>query len=390
MINIKLMNKISKVGLDAFDKNLYNVGDDVEAPVALMVRSAKLNGMTFDPATIAIARAGAGVNNIDCDTCAEDGIVVFNTPGANANAVKELTIAALILASRDIVGGIAWAEGLDNPEGGVAKAVEKGKSAFAGNELLGKTLGVIGLGAIGGLVANAATKLGMKVIGYDPHLSVNAAWHLSGSVIKADSFEDIFKNCDYITLHVPSTPDTKGMINARALGMMNPGVKLINMARGDLVVVNDVKAALAEGKLSVYVTDIPSEDTIGVKGIINVPHLGASTEESEETCAFMAAKELCDYIRYGNIKNSVNYPAVSIPACGEPSGNRLCVCHKNVANMLARITSAVSAQSLNIENLSNGSKGEYSYTIIETSTPIPTVVADSVGAFDNVIKVRIV
>ena len=384
------MNKIAKVGTDVFDKATFNVGEEVEAPTAIMVRSAKLNGMTFAPETVAIARAGAGVNNIDCDDCANAGIVVFNTPGANANAVKELTLAALILASRDVIGGIEWANTLTDAEGGVAKAVEKGKSAFAGNELLGKTLGVIGLGAIGGLVANSATKLGMKVIGYDPHLSVNAAWNLSGSIIRAESYDEVFRSSDYLTLHVPSTPDTKGMVNAKTISLMKDGARVINMARADLVNVADLKTALAVGKIAKYVTDFPTEDTIRVKNIISIPHLGASTEESEESCAVMAAKELCDFILYGNIKNSVNYPAVSVAPSGAPSGNRIAICHKNVANVLAPITSAISADGLNIENLSNGSKGEFAYTLIETDKPIGSAVSELISKMANVIRVRVI
>lgn len=390
MYNIKLMNKIAKVGTDVFDKEIFNVGDEVAEPTALMVRSAKLNGMTFDQNTVAIARAGAGVNNIDCDDCANAGIVVFNTPGANANAVKELTLAALILASRDVVGGIEWANTLAETDGGVAKAVEKGKSAFAGNELLGKTLGVIGLGAIGGLVANSATKLGMKVIGYDPHLSVNAAWNLSGSIIRAESYDEVYRSSDYLTLHVPSTPDTKGMINERAISLMKDGAKIINMARADLVNIAELKSAIAVGKISKYVTDFPTEDTVRVKNIINIPHLGASTEESEESCAVMAARELCDFVLYGNIKNSVNYPAVSIAPNGAPSGRRIAVCHKNVANVLAPITSVISGAGLNIENLSNGSKGEFAYTLIETDKPISSSVSDTIVEMVNVIRVRVI
>lgn len=384
------MNKIAKVGIDTFDKNIFRVGEDVETPVAIMVRSAKLNGMTFDDSVVAIARAGAGVNNIDISECAERGIVVFNTPGANANAVKELTVAALILASRDVIGGSVWAESLGDEEGGIAKAVERGKSAFAGNEIFGKTLGVIGLGAIGGPVANSASKLGMRVVGFDPHISVNAAWNLSGSIIKAESIDEVFAAADYITLHVPSTPDTKGMINASSIERMKDGVRIINMARADLVDTADLKAALASGKVAKYLTDFPTEDTIRVKNIINIPHLGASTEESEESCAVMSAKELSDYILYGNIKNSVNYPAVSVPVKAPPSKNRLCVCHKNVANMIARITGAISSEGINIENLSNGSKGEFAYTLIETNKPIPDTVSDQVAKIDNVLRVRVV
>ena len=389
MFNIKLVNKIAKVGISAFDDKKYVCAEDIEAPVALMVRSAKLHDTVFDKSTVAISRAGAGVNNIPCDRCAEEGIVVFNTPGANANGVKELTLAALLLASRDIVGGIAFAEGLADG-GDVAARVEKGKGSFAGCELFGKTIGVIGLGAIGGLVANACVKLGMKVIGYDPHLSVNAAWNLSGSVVKAESYDEIYTKSDYITLHIPALSTTKGMINADAIAKMKNGVKLINLARGELVCADDLKAALASGKVSSYVTDFPSENTLGTKGIINIPHLGASTEESEENCAVMAAEELCDYIENGNIKNSVNYPAVSIPVGHAPSGARVGICHKNVANMLASITAIVSGDGYNIEHLSNGSRGEYAYTLIEADEPLTEAVAEKISALESVIRVRII
>ncbi len=389
MYNIKLINKISKTGTDVFGPDKYTVSAEAENPVALMVRSAKLHDMQFDKQTIAISRAGAGVNNIPCDRCADEGIVVFNTPGANANAVKELTLAALLLASRDIVGGINWAEELEKNDEVGAK-VEAGKGAFAGCELFGKTLGVIGLGAIGGLVANAGVRLGMKVIGYDPHLSVSAAWNLSGSVVKADSYDDIFTKSDYITLHIPALPTTKGMINAAAIAKMKDGVKLINLARGELVDVSDLKCALESGKISKYVTDFPSADTVGVKNIINIPHLGASTEESEENCAVMAAAELCDYIEYGNIKNSVNYPAVAIPSGSFKAGTRVGICHKNIANVIAGITSIISANGLNIEHMANGSKGEYAYTLIETDETIPMDAVEKMLTVDGVIRTRLI
>lgn len=389
MYNIKLMNKIAKVGIDTFDEKKYVCAEEIDAPVALMVRSAKLHDTVFDKNTVAISRAGAGVNNIPIERCSEEGIVVFNTPGANANGVKELTIAALLLASRDIVGGIAFAEGLAaDPE--AAAKVEKGKGAFAGCELFGKTVGVIGLGAIGGLVANACVKLGMKVIGYDPHLSVSAAWNLSGSVIKAESYDEIYAKSDYITLHIPALPTTKGIISAESIAKMKDGVKIINLARGELVAAVDLKVALESGKVSAYVTDFPSAETIGVKGIVNIPHLGASTEESEENCAVMAARELCDYIEYGNIKNSVNYPAVAIAPTGAPAMARVGICHLNVANMLASITAIISGEGYNIEHLSNGSKGEYAYTLIEADKPLSTAVYEKLCALESVKRVRMI
>lgn len=388
MINIKLINKIAKIGTDVFDKDKYAVSDSVENPVGLMVRSAKLHDTVFDKNTIAIARAGAGVNNIPCQRCAEEGIVVFNTPGANANAVKELTLAALLLASRDIVDGVNWANTLEADDEAAAK-VEAGKGQFAGNELFGKTLGVIGLGAIGGLVANAGVRLGMKVIGYDPYLSVNAAWNLSGSVIKADDYNDIYAKSDYISLHIPALSTTKGMINADAIAKMKDGVRIINLARGELVNTADLKTALENGKIKRYVTDFPSKETIGIKGIINIPHLGASTEESEDNCAVMAAKELVDYIEYGNIKNSVNYPDVSIPVTAD-NVTRVGILHKNVANMIASITAIISGAGLNIEHMANGSRGEYAYTLIETAGDIPAACKERIEAIDGVISARII
>ena len=312
MKNILLMNKIAKCGTALFSSD-YTVSDAVTEPVGIMVRSASLLDAKFDPSLEAIARAGAGVNNIPCDRCAEEGIVVFNTPGANANAVKELALCALFLASRDVIGGAAWASTLMGNELGVAKAVEKGKSAFGGNEILGKTLGIIGLGAIGRLLANSAVALGMKVVGCDPYLSEAAAKQLDPAVVRLDSFEAVYAASDYISLHVPATPETKGMINASSIGKMKDGVKILNLARADLVNASDLKAALAAGKVKKYVTDFPTEETVNVPGIVAIPHLGASTEEAEDNCAVMAAKELIDFLENGNIKNSVNYPALSAP-----------------------------------------------------------------------------
>ena len=296
MNKIKLLNKIAKVGTDEFDTAKYEIGTDLENPDAIMVRSAAMHDMEFNPELLAIARAGAGVNNIPVDRCADAGIVVFNTPGANANGVKELAIAALLLASRDIVDGVQWSKTLAGHELGVAKAVEKGKSAFAGQELSGKTLGVIGLGAIGAMVANTAVSLGMKVIGCDPYITVDGAWHLSRSIVKANNYDEIFAKADYITMHVPSTPETKNMFCAEAFAKMKDGVRIINLSRADLVNSADIKAAIAEGKVAKYVTDFPTEDTINEDNIITIPHLGASTEESEDNCAVMAATELIDYI----------------------------------------------------------------------------------------------
>ncbi len=387
MKKIQLLNKIAKIGTDVFDKDLFEVGENVETPDAIMVRSANMLDMEFNPELVAIARAGAGVNNIPVERCAEEGVVVFNTPGANANGVKELAIAALVLASRDIVGGIEWAKTLGADGSDVAKAVEKGKSKFAGREILGKTLGVVGLGAIGGLVANSARSLGMKVIGCDPFITVKAAWGLSHAVEKADSYDEIYEKADYITLHVPSTKDTKGMINKETIAKMRDGVRIINLARADLVNAEDMKEALASGKVASYVTDFPTEATLGVPGVVNIPHLGASTEESEDNCAVMAAEQLVDYITCGNIKNSVNFPSVAIPHTGS---ERICVCHRNIANVLTRITAFISGVGINIENMSSGSKGAYAYTILEMGVKVPDDVVESIKKIDGIIKVRVI
>ncbi|MBO4453244.1 MAG: 3-phosphoglycerate dehydrogenase, partial [Clostridia bacterium] len=308
-------------------------------------------------------------------------IVVFKTPGANANGVKELTVAALMLASRDIVGGVRWASTLTED---VAKAVEKGKSRFAGQEIEGKTLGVIGLGAIGGLVANAAKSLGMNVIGCDPYLTIDGAWHLSRAVQKAATYDEIFEKADYITLHVPATPQTKNMINAEAIAKMKDGVRIINLARADLVNAADLKAALAAGKVASYVTDFPTEETVGVEGIVAIPHLGASTEESEENCAVMAAQELIDYLEHGNIKNSVNYPNLQL---AHTAAHRVLVLHKNIPNMIACVTGLLAEQNINIENMVNASKGDYAATVIETNSPVDATLLAKFSGIDGVIRV---
>ncbi len=386
MKNILCLNKIAAIGTDKLDKSEYCVGTDVQNPDAIMVRSAAMHDMTFGPELQAIARAGAGVNNIPVDRCSKEGIVVFNTPGANANGVKELAICALMLASRDVVGGIKWAESLQGTEG-VAKAVEAGKSKFAGVEIKGKTLGVIGLGAIGGLVANAALALGMKVIGCDPFLSVEAAWNMDHNVVKAASYDEVFKKADYISLHVPSTSETKGMINATTLAGMKDGVRIINLARADLVNAADLKAGLASGKVASYVVDFPTEETIGVPGIVAIPHLGASTEESEDNCAVMAAIQLDDFLRNGNIKNSVNFPNVSMPMSGD---KRICVFHANLPNVLSQITTLFGQSGLNIENMINKSKGDNAYTVVDVTGDVSDAMIASLTAIENVIKVRVI
>ncbi len=384
MKNIKLMNKIASVGTDVFDRSIYNVGDDVANADAIMVRSAALHEMEFNPELEAIARCGAGVNNIPVEKCTENGVVVFNTPGANANGVKELAICALIMAARDVVGGIKWAESLKGQEG-IAKLVEKGKGAYVGNELVGKKLGVIGLGAIGGMVANAANALGMVVMGCDPYITPRAAWSLAPSIKQAASYEEIYKTCDYISIHVPATPQTKNMICEKTLSMMKDGVKIINLARADLVNAADIKKAIADGKVSRYIVDFPTEETVGENGIVNIPHLGASTFESEDHCAVMAAKQLDEYLKCGNIVNSVNFPNVSMP---HNSAARVCVMHKNIPNMISQITAAFASSNVNIENLANGSKGDVAYTIVETNDKADEAIVNCVSAIEGVFKVK--
>lgn len=385
MKKIKLMNKIAAVGLAVFPKDEYIVGDDVENPDAIMVRSASLHEMTINPELLAIARCGAGVNNIPLDKCAENGVVVFNTPGANANGVKELTIAALLLASRDVVGGIEWAKTLDTD--GIEKAVEKGKSAFAGKELAGKILGVIGLGAIGGMVANTAHSLGMRVMGCDPYITVNAAWSLSRSIEKAADYNEIYKRADYITLHVPATPTTKNMINKDTISMMKDGVIIINLSRADLVNAEDMKAALKSGKVAKYVTDFPTADMIGAENAVCIPHLGASTEESEDNCAVMAANELDEYIKTGNIKNSVNFPSLSIP---HTEASRICLIHRNVPAMLSKITNLISEENINIENLVNGAKGDFAYTMVETNANVSEKAIKALFEIEGMVRIRVI
>ena len=385
MYQIKTLNKISKNGLDRFNAN-YNCADEIDAPDAILVRSASMHEMEMPESLLAIARAGAGVNNIPCDKCAEQGIVVFNTPGANANAVKELVLAGLLMCSRKILPAIEWAKTLKGNGAEVGKMVEKGKGAFAGPEILGKTLGVIGLGAIGILVANAASALGMEVYGYDPYLSVDAAWKLSRSIKHAADMNEIFAECDYITVHVPLTPDTKGFINNDSIATMKDGVRILNFARGDLVDSNAIIDALANGKVAAYVTDFPSDEVIGVDGVIAIPHLGASTPESEENCAVMAADEVREYLENGNIVNSVNMPNVVVP---RSTAVRVCIIHNNIPNMIAQISSAVSACNINIEKLNNQSRKDFAYTILDVES-IDDAAIEGIKAIDGVIRVRVI
>ena len=380
-MNIQLLNKIAAVGLAQLGAN-YTVGEAVENPDGIMVRSAVMHEMEFAPELKAIARAGAGVNNIPIDRCSEAGIVVFNTPGANANGVKELAVCALLLAARNVIGGIEWAKTLTED---VAKQVEKGKSKFGGTELKGKTLGVIGLGAIGGMIANTALSLGMNVIGCDPYLSVEGAWNLDRRVVRAATYDEIFEKADYITLHVPATKDTKNMISTVSIAKMKKGVKIINLSRADLVCAADLKVALADGKVSAYVTDFPTEEILGVDGIVAIPHLGASTEESEDNCAIMAAQELDDYLKNGNIKNSVNFPNVDMP---RSSAARICVLHANVPAILTKITAVVADEGLNIENMTNKSKGENAYTVLDVSSMPSDAAIAHITSIEGIMRVR--
>ena len=379
MKNILCLNKIAACGTDLLDKNEYTVATEgMDTPDAIMVRSAVMHEMTFGAELKAIARAGAGVNNIPVDRCAKEGIVVFNTPGANANGVKELAICALMLASRDIAGAIRWADTLVGTEE-VAKAVEKGKSKFAGVEVKGKTLGVIGLGAIGALVANAGIALGMKVVGCDPFMSVDAAWKLDPAVEKAATFAEVFEKADYISLHVPATKDTKGMINAESIATMKNGVRIINLARADLVNNVDIKAAIADGKVAKYVTDFPTEETVGVEGIVAIPHLGASTAESEDNCAVMAALQLDDFLRNGNIKNSVNFANVSMARSGEA---RICVLSAATDTLVADITAAAGVA---IVGIASKARGENAYTILDVNGDADAALAN-ISALDSVYR----
>lgn len=382
MVNIQTLNKIAAVGTDKFDKSVYAVSDTIDAPEAIMVRSAKLHDMEFKDNLLAIARAGAGVNNIPVDKCAEQGIVVFNTPGANANAVKELAICALLLSSRKITEAAAWAASLKGTPD-APKTVEGGKAKFAGPEILGKTLGIIGMGAIGGKIANAAVALGMKVIGFDPYLSINAALNLDPSVKIVTDVDEIYKNSDYITIHVPYTKDNKNFIDAEQFGIMKDGVRLINLARGELINSEAVVKAIKDGKVAKYVTDFADDIVLGEENVIVLPHLGASTGESEDNCAVMAADELIDYIEKGTIRNSVNYPNAELAKTGD---KLVCVLHKNIPALLSQLTTAVSAKGANIENLVNKSKGDWSYTMLDVTGDVD---ADAIASVDGVVKVRV-
>ena len=385
MYNIATLNKISPVGLNCLTDQ-YKIVEDVTDATGILVRSQDMLSMEFSKNLLGIARAGAGVNNIPVDRCAEEGIVVFNTPGANANAVKELVLAALFLGSRHIAEAIDWANGLVGNED-AAKAVEKGKSQFAGNEIMGKTLGVVGLGAIGVSVANAAEKLGMNVIGNDPYMTLAAAHNLSNTIPVVATLEELLPNCDYVTIHVPAKPNTNGMINKDTIAMMKDGVTFLNFSRDKLVNDDDMLEALAAGKVGKYITDFPNNKLVGKDGVVCIPHLGASTEEAEDNCAVMATKELMDYIENGNIKNSVNFPDCNL---GPIHGTRICVLNKNIPAMLSAITGAVGDLGLNIANLLNKSKGDYACTVLDIDGDVDEGEVAAKLAVDGIIRIRVI
>ena len=385
MFKYHCLNPIAHVGLDQLDENYVNT-DNAEEADAILVRSAKMHEMEFSGNLKVIARAGAGVNNIPLDRCAEEGIVVFNTPGANANGVKELVIAGMLLAARDIIGGINWVQEYEE-DGDIAKITEKKKKAFAGTEIKGKKLGVIGLGAIGVLVANAAVHLGMEVYGYDPFVSVDSAWMLSRSIYHAKTVDEIYKECDYITVHVPATKETTGMIDKSAVSLMKKGVVILNFARDVLVNQEDIVDALVSEKVRCYVSDFPTKEIVGVKGAIVIPHLGASTEESEDNCAEMAVAEVRDFLENGNITHSVNFPDCDMGEKGQ--GTRVTILHKNVPNMLGQFTGLMAERGINISIMTNKSRKEYAYTMMDVDADVPAEVEAQLAGVDGVLKVRV-
>jgi len=387
MLKIQTLNKISPLGLDNFSHEDYEVASEFANPDAIVLRSFKMHDMELPSNLKAIARAGAGTNNIPSDKCAEQGIVVFNTPGANANAVKEAVLGAMFLSARDIISGINWVQGLKNEGDKVPALVEKGKSNFGGTELKGKTLGVIGLGAIGAMVANDALNLGMNVIGYDPYISVEAAWELSSQVQKATGLETLLSQVDYITIHVPLLDSTKDMFNTEKFNMMRDGVKIVNFARGGLVNNDDLKSAIKSGKVSSYVTDFPDVSLLGVDGVIPIPHLGASTSESEENCAVMAVNQLKDFLENGNITNSVNFPNCSLSRM--VGDKRVVIANKNIPNMISEITSLLAENSINICDMINKSRGDFAYNIIDIEGDIGDEVIKSLEGTEGIIRVRV-
>ena len=386
MKKIHCLNAIASVGTDIFNEN-YELTDNINEADAVMVRSAAMGDMEFSKNLLAIARAGAGVNNIPLERCADAGIVVFNTPGANANGVKELVICGMLLAARDVVGGIEWTRSIKDSDT-IAKDVEKGKKNFAGGEIKGKKLGVIGLGAIGAEVANAAASLGLEVFGYDPYISVNSAWRLSRKIKHITDINEIFRSCDYITLHLPLTNDNKGMIGKDSIAEMKDGVIILNFARDLLVDDDEMEKALESGKVARYVTDFPNTKSAKMEKAIVIPHLGASTKESEDNCAVMAANELVDYLENGNIKNSVNFPSCDMGVC--QAEGRVAILHKNIPNMIGQITSAFAKNGYNISDLTNKSKGTKAYTLIDIESKASDKLVDELNSIDGVLKVRVI
>ena len=386
MYNVKLLNNITSAALDMLDDSKYSAAADKENPSAIIVRSANLLDMELNPELLCIARAGAGVNNIPLDLCANNGVVVFNTPGANAVAVKELVLCGMLLSSRDILGGLHWVRSVSDRGSDIAKLVEKEKAKFVGPEIFGKTLGVIGLGAIGAKIAEAATALGMRVYGFDPYLSVEAAWKLSSDIKQAGDLDSLYRVADYISIHVPYLDSTHHIISKDSIAKMKPGVRVINLARAELVCDDDMLEALSSGHVYRYVTDFPTAKTAGAKGVISFPHLGASTPESEDNCVSMACSEIIEYIENGNILNSVNMPQASMPRNGDP---RICVIHDNIPEMIAKITSVVSSYGLNIENMINADKKmrPHAYTMLDVNA-LPDGIEDAMKKIDGVIRVR--
>ena len=386
MFKVNYLNKISEKGT-ALWTDKYTTTENADEAEAILVRSAAMHDMEFGNELMAIARAGAGVNNIPLDRCAENGIVVFNTPGANANGVVELSICGMLLGSRDVIGGINWVQSIKD-EADIGKKVEKGKSQFAGHEIAGKRLGVIGLGAIGGPLANAARKLGMDVYGCDPYISIDAAWHLDSNIVRVNTRDDIYANCDIISLHVPLLDSTKKMINAEAISKMKDGVIILNFARDLLVDDDAMEEALKSGKVKRYITDFPNDRTAKMEGVVAIPHLGASTEESEDNCAKMAVRQVMDYLENGNIKNSVNFPACDMGVCTKAA--RIAILHRNIPNTLTQYTSAMAKEGINISDLLNRSKGEYAYTMLDLDAVPSQHAIESLKNMDGVLRVRVI
>ena len=388
MYKIQTLNKISSLGLDLFSHDNYEIASEFSNPDAVVLRSFKMHDMELGSNLSAIARAGAGTNNIPIDKCSEKGIVVFNTPGANANAVKEAVLAGMFLASRDIVGGINWVESIKDKGDEVAKLVEKEKSKFGGTELKGKKLGIVGLGAIGAMVANNALDLGMEVVGYDPYISVDAAWELSSSIQKATGLETLLSDVDFLSIHIPLLPSTKGTFNKEKFAMMKDGIKILNFARGGLVDNDDIREALKSGKVSSYVTDFPEADLLGVDGVIPIPHLGASTAESEENCAVMAVNQVKNFLETGNIRNSVNFPNCELPmVVGE---NRIIIANINIPNMISEITTLLANHKINICDMLNRSKGELAYNIIDVDNKVEQNTIEELENIEGIITVKVI